>query len=264
MEQQKIADTVTEKSDGGAGAFSFMRHLPQEWRERRTLALVEDIIRQMGHDPEAARGRLETLGKSLADDPTARAGWSMSVCAWVERWVSLDPITARRFVDDLADHAERHPGEDALKAHWGVAIFHFVAGRAAFDPEGCRVLLASLQPHLLSAPPPVTLRRLWAMAAQRWIVAVAAVDGGAAVGGLGAVASLALLIAQEIPTDLSIVSLWLQTMTGLITPDTLGHERVRAAVMPQAQALEAAYARHGTVAAALAGLQHILKEDTPE
>jgi hypothetical protein len=264
MEQQKSGDTATEKPGDSAGAFSLLRHLPQEWRERRALALVDDIIRQMGHDPEAARGRLDALGKSLTDDPTARAGWSMSVCAWVERWVSVDPITARRLVDDLADHAERHPREDALKAHWGVAIFHFVAGRAASDPEGCRVLLASLQPYLLSTPPPLALRRLWAMAAQRWIVAVAVVDGRAAVGGLGALASLALLIAQEIPTDLSIVSLWLQTMTGLLTPETLEHDEVRAAVMPQAQALEAAYARHGTIAAALAGLQHVLGEGFSE
>ncbi|MFY8106893.1 MAG: hypothetical protein ACOVKO_08240 [Elstera sp.] len=264
MEHQKIAGTGEEKAGGKAGAFSLLRHLPQEWRERRTLALVDDIVRQMGHDPEAARVRLDALGKNLADDPIARAGWSMSVCAWVERWVSQDPITARRLVDDLADHAGRNPSEDALKAHWGVAAFHFIAGRAAFDPEGCRALLASLQPHLLGAPPPVTLRRLWAMAAQRWIVAVAALDGRAALGGLGAVASLALLIADEIPTDLSIVSLWLQTMTGLIAPDSLGHELLRAAVMPQAQALEAAYARHGTIAAALAGLQHVLKEDFAE
>ncbi len=264
MEQQKIAGAADEKPEEKAGVFSFLRHLPQEWRERRTLALVDEIIRQMGHDPDAARVRLDALSKSLPDDPTARAGWSMSVCAWVERWVSQDPITARRLVDDLADHAGRNPGEDALKAHWAVAIFHFITARAAFDPEGCRVLLVALQPHLQAVPSAVALRRLWAMAAQRWIVAVAASDERAAVAGLGAVASLALLIADQIPTDLSIVSLWLQTMTGLITPDNLGHERLRAAVVPQAQALEAAYARHGTIAAALAGLQHILKEDAPE
>ncbi|KJV08582.1 hypothetical protein VZ95_16885 [Elstera litoralis] len=102
------------------------------------------------------------------------------------------------------------------------------------------------------------------MAAQRWIVALANSNGQAALAGLGAVAALALKIAPEMPADLSIVSLWMETAMGMLTPENLQETWLRAAIFPQAQALEAAYYRHGTVAAALAGLQLILKEDAPE
>lgn len=259
MESRRLAGNDPEK----AGAFSFLRHLPQEWRERRVLGLVEDLGRQMGRDPMAALGRLDALAQTLPDDPSAHAGWSMSVCAWVERWASAEPIIARRLLDDLADHAARHPGESALKAHWAVAILHFVAARAGADPEGCRVLLATLEPHLLAPGAPLALRRLWAMAGQRWIIALSGSNGQAALAGLGAVASLALRIAPEIPTDLSIVSLWLETVMGMMTPENLQEAWVRGAIFQQAQALEAAYYRHGTIAAALSGLQLILREDPP-
>jgi hypothetical protein len=102
------------------------------------------------------------------------------------------------------------------------------------------------------------------MAGQRWVIALSGTNGQAALAGLGAVASLALRIASETPTDLSIVSLWLETVMGMMTPENLQEAWVRAAIFQQAQALEAAYYRHGTIAAALSGLQLILREDPPE
>lgn len=255
MEPLNLAGKAEERP----GAFSFLRDLPQEWRERRALALVEDLGRHMGRDPKAALERLDTLARTLADDPTARAGWSMSVCAWIERWVQADPISARRLVDDLADHSARYPSEGALKVHWAVGAFHFVQARAKSDPEGSRALLASFEPHLLTPGTPLAVRRLWAMAAQRWITIVALSDTRTGLAGLGAVTALALAVAHEVPVDLSVVSLWLETVTSLLVPELTGYEILQGAIPPQARALEMAYRRHGTIAAALAGLQQILK-----